>query len=417
MIIGDGNGEVTTNTNGTINKTTSISWNGSSDGMIYFSGGIGNYLFGGGIKNIGLHGNNIATYGVRGSSVGYMVFDNIKGRSFVDDFMLIDAENNVLSQFNVFDKIHYVWGTTSATENSNAVRFTGNASAGVTQNHIVSITGLLCHGNLIRFDWADNNIVEKAHASFTGTGKCLYFANGTGGNAADNVIWYCVGDIHSESNTKGNRIVHYISEGGGITVDSGAQLHYAVEDYVTKGLFSTHKYKMTDRLDIQTGAFQVIDGPATNGIVALQWACYNLADSANARIGANISPPYYWNNGTLKTMRVYFTTDTANTTANWVGLFRVMQRGIGAGLPTPQREITQTIPVSNDYRLLSVAEIPLDMAYTRDNSIFLSITRLPAHANDNALGDIQILSAQLIYQNSGPTSSGSGTYAVTEPGY
>lgn len=60
-------------------------------------------------------------------------------------------------------------------------------------------------------------------------------------------------------------------------------------------------------------------------------------------------------------------------------------------------------------------DVTLDMAYTRDRGLLLSIQRAGADANDTALGSIQILGIALIYEGTGPDSSGSGTYDVTLP--
>lgn len=417
MILGSGKGDNTPNTNGSGIGVTTFLWNGLSGGtMFYYKSGISNeYLFGGGLKDCVINGNTTAATGFRGSSVGYMEFSGIEGRNFTTQMGIIDAENGVLAQFNKFEDIHFVYGVSATVENSHGLVFVGNESAGVTQNHIVSITGLIGKGNLLYFGWSDNNIIEKAHGYSPTTGHTVYLSNGNGGNADNNYFQYVVGRIHAESNTYGNTFTHIISEGGGLTVDSGAQLHYVVEDYVNAELFTTHKYVMSDQKDIPIGSLSILDGSATAGIAAAQWPCITLPDGSNSRIGVSIPPPFEWNDGTVTILRIWYTCDTANTSKQWRLHAKALTAANLFGVATPVVDQSFNAPVNDLQYSIRCFDIPLNLIYTKDQLIFLSLERIGADALDTALGNINILGATLYYVGTGPNSPGSGTWAVTNP--
>ena len=426
FIIGDGKGSDTSNTNGSGLGTTNFRWIGAAGGtMFYFkSNTTNNYLFGGGIQSCLLDGAGIAAMGIRGSSIGFMKFKALEARSFVNQGIRNAADNGVLSQFNEIDDYHFVYGASAATENAHGLVLAGNTSAGVTQNHVLSITALVNNGYAVRIEWSDNNIFEKVHAATLGTGGAINFANGIGGSAAKNLVKYVVGKMYAESQTEGNIITYAVSEGGGLIADSGAQIHYDVQDYVNDRLFTTHKYIMSDQKDINIGSFAIVDGSASAGIAALQWPCLNLADGTDGRIGISVPPPYGWNKGTIVTLRIWFTTDTVNASKQWVATIRALTSPLGITIQTPDTNpnfgVTNpnfNIPVNNAQYINQYYDVPMNIGYDKDDYVFLTIQRRGADANDTALGNIQILGASLIYQAIGPDSPGSGTWAVTKPYY
>lgn len=417
LIIGAGDGNDTSNTNGDNRSVTTFSWAGAVDGTMFYFKSLtaNNYLFGGGAKHCLLNGEYIAGTCIRGSSIGKMQFKYLEARKVSQQGILIDAENGVLSQFNEIDDYVFVYGGSGTfSDNAHGLVLKGNTSAGVTQNHIISIRGLVKNGSLLRIEWSDNNVIEKIHGTTLGTGKSLYFANGVGGNATFNLVKYLVGPAYAESNTYGNRILHMVSEAGGISVAAGAQLHYGVEDYVNAEVFRTHEYVMSDQKDIPVGAFENRDG-ATSGAVAAQWVGWNLPDGAYSTIGTIIPPPFAWNNGTLTTLRIYFSTDTANTSKQWRANVAVSTAPTGVSISAPESDVSYNISVPDTQNRITSYDVPLNLSYTKDDFILIRIQRDGTHVNDTALGNIQIVGATLYYTGTGPDSAGSGTYAVTLP--
>jgi hypothetical protein len=419
LIIGAGKGSDTSNTNGSSVGVTTFKWGSTSAGtMLHFiSATANNYLFGGGVQNILFDGNGYATTGIRGSSIGYMKFHNIEGRNFTTQFILLDAGNGVLTQFNEFEDIHFVYGASAATENAHGLVLSDDNAGLVTQNHIISITGLVKNGDLVYVGWSDNNVFEKVHAFAIGTGHTIRFANGGAMGAQNNVINYLVGKVHAESQTYGNRILHWSSEGANLTVDSGAQIHYELEDCVTSELYTTHKYVMSDQKDIPVGALQIVEGSATNGISALLWPCIDLADGASSRVGCVIPPVYNWDKGTLKTVRIQYTCDVANLSKQFYIRVRCGVYADSSGVATPQYDQFLSINTVNAQYVNKYFDIPVNISYNRDNAIFINIERLGADANDTASGAMKILGLSLIYQSVGADSpgGGGGTFAVTLP--
>jgi len=415
-IVGAGNGNDTSNTNGSGFGITTLKWAGAANGtMFYFkSATVNHYLFGGGISKCAIRGESTLGTAIRGSSVGLMQFMTIEIRDVRKEGILLDADNGVLTQFNIIEDYSYVYGASAPVENANGIVLRGNTSAGVTQNHIINVKGLVHNGSMLRIEWSDNNVVEKLFGVASGTGKSLYLANGVGGHATFNFIQYMVGKVHAESNTAGNRIVHLISEGSNLSADAGAQIHYEVEDYVRAALYSTHKFLMSDSLPIPTGAVSIMSG-AAQGISALQWPCINLPDGQFSKVGFVMPSVKTWDNGTITTLTVKFSLDNTNASGKkFRARVRASSYGTGNGIATPEKDSTVLIDVPTTAYNFGSAEISLDLAYQLNDSVFISFERDGAHADDTAQGDVKLFGFEINYVATGPYSPGSGTYTVTK---
>ncbi|MCU6712282.1 hypothetical protein M6D81_26630 [Paenibacillus sp. J5C_2022] len=417
-IVGAGNGNDTSNTNGSGFGVTTLRWSGSSGAtMFYFkSATTSHYLFGGGIERLAIRGDNALGTAIRGSSVGLMRFATIEVRDVLQQGILLDADNGVLTQFNTIEDYSYVYGATPPVENANGIVLRGNTSAGVTQNHIISVKGLVHNGSMLRIEWSDNNVVEKLFGVASGSGTTLYLANGVGGHATYNYIQYMVGKVHAESNTSGNRIAHLISEGSNLSADPGAQLHYEVEDYVRAALYTTHKFAMSDTLSLSAGSLTLMGGGAAHGISALQWPCIAMPDGVFSKAGVVIPSVNTWDNGTITTLTVRFSTDSASTAGKSFRLrVRASSYGAGSGIATPEKDVSALIaaPVSS-YSYHSY-DIPLALSYQMNDGVFISLEREGAHSGDTASVEWKLLGVDIHYVSAGPYSPGSGTYAVTKP--
>lgn len=410
-LIGQGKGGNSDNTNGSGIGNTTFRWSTLQSGTMFefVSETPSSTLFDGGMSNILLDGGSTATRGFKCKSCGYMDFKSIEGRSFVSELGLIDDSNGVLSQFNRFEDIKYVYGAGVDTQNSHGLVFHGVSEIGVTQNHIISITGLMHSGYLLVFKTSDNNVVEKCHSATIGTGGSIWFANGIYSDS--HLINYLVGRVKSDSMAKGNRIVHWNSEGGGLDITEGSVIHYEVYDYYQCNLFTTKKYIMTDQKNLTIGDFDIVDGGAIKGIAANQWSCINLPDNAtDSRISCIVPPEYEWYDGTINTLRIRFSQDSENSGGRFRITVKASTSSNNGGVHLLEYDASTLVPANTFPYINQHIDIPINLEYKKDDLILISITRNGSHTEDTAIGNMQIIGAQLIYNSVGPNSSGSGSY-------
>jgi|GEM_PF-2249045 len=413
FLIGQGKGGNSDNTNGSGIGNTTFRWSTLQSGTMFefVSETPSSTLFDGGMSNILLDGGSTATRGFKCKSCGYMDFKSIEGRSFVSELGLIDDSNGVLSQFNRFEDIKYVYGAGVDTQNSHGLVFHGVSEIGVTQNHIISITGLMHSGYLLVFKTSDNNVVEKCHSATIGTGGSIWFANGIYSDS--HLINYLVGRVKSDSMAKGNRIVHWNSEGGGLDITEGSVIHYEVYDYYQCNLFTTRKYIMTDQKNLTIGDFDIVDGGAIKGIAANQWSCINLPDNAtDSRISCIVPPEYEWYDGTINTLRIRFSQDSENSGGRFRITIKASTSSNNGGVHLLEYDASTLVPANTFPYTNQHIDIPINLEYKKDDLILISITRNGSHTEDTAIGNMQIIGAQLIYNSVGPNSSGSGSYPI-----
>lgn len=403
--------------------STRITYNGAVDGsaMIRFVHGTAStILYGGGVRDMLLEGSARAGTAVRLSSTNNVHLDNLTIRRCTGRGVRLDDENGASCGFNVLGDIKYVYGVVGAgTENSHGVELIAVQEVGVTQNIIREITGLLRNGAMVRFSGCDNNFVGRLHSSIdgAGTGYGAYFANHATGTMDSNynLIYYCVGDVHAESGTEGNRILHLLSEGAGVTIDSGGHLDYVAQDYVTSEVYQTHRFAMSDELFIPAGAF--LNDPATSaavGVSASQWPVWELVNAAFSKVGVVLPPPYSWDNGTIDTIRLHFVGDTASATVVRVHVLAGTFAS-GASVATPEYDNTADITMNAAANRDQSADYAAALAYTKGDRIYLSIERDGAHANDTYAGVMELVGVSLLYTGTGPNSGGSGTFDVSAP--
>jgi len=414
--IGEGDGSDTPNTNGELVSVSSFRWAGARDGVMFLvkSDTPNSYLFGGGFRNLLINGSSEAGIGIQGSSVGYMNFEKIKIREVTTHGIKLDADNGVLTQFNRISDYHFVYGANDQVRNANGLYLNDPDGGLVTQTHVLSITGLVQDGSLIYIGFSDNNIFEKIGGAVIGNGYNLYLANGDRVSANSNLVKYMGGRVYAESNTFGNRIMHYISEGGSIFVEEGAQLHYVLEDYQTSELYETHTFKMSDQLKVTVGELVPMLN-ASYGENALLWGSVNMPSSQNSKVLYSTPPISEWDNGVIESITAHFSSDTANTNSVFRSRVALNTVGPNGGTPTPKFDTFLNVPVNNSPYVNQSITIPTNVQYVRGDSVYLVLERVGVAIEDNTAGNVQLLGLTLNYRSNGPDSPGSGTYAVTKP--
>lgn len=416
-LVGEGRGDDSNNTNSSGLGVSRLKWQGASGGtMVSFVSATPNhYLFDCGVEKLSLNGFELAGIGIHAKSVTMSNFEDIHVRRCQEVGMIIDGGNGVLSGHNFINDYHYVWGADVSCENSHGLVLGNLLDQNTTQTHIGNMLTLTKNGNGLMFKGTDNNVVEKMQGVVQGTGYTVYFDGSGVSKARTNYIKYMAGSVYADENTFGNRIHHLISEGAKVVANGNSQIHYELEDYVNAELFKTHSYVMSDELEISLGEFNIVGVNAVNGLASSQWACIDFPDSGTSKIGVHKSIPYNWNDGDIETIKLFFTTDTANSNATFKSRITIGRTVDGASMVTPPFDTTVDIPVNNAQNNMNVYDLPVALTYTRGQGINISIERKADDVGDVVNGKVQILGALIVYKSKGANSPGSGTFDVTQP--
>jgi hypothetical protein len=306
---------------------------------------------------------------------------------------------------------------------------------GVTKNVVHRIRGTFYDGDLLRFRYADNNrvfflqgIPIAAGGGYgAGTGKAIRFqavstnpAHVAYGFPAGNIIDEANGDVLSEAHCHGNLISWHSSEGGSIEVEADSHLAYTALDYVTLALHETHRYTMTDELDIGAGSLLSF-GDITAGEVAGWWGVLGMGDTSSSRLSGRVRP-YGWGSGTVTHLRITFGMAGANTTdtVRFIVKAASVTPTLAAGTPpTPgvEVDVTQVVTVTDAATVVQYVDIQIDLAYTHANEIFFQVERTPTHGDDTAAGAVNVYGVTLLYASTGPTVTATTPYSTNPPPY
>jgi len=382
-----------------------------------------NYLWGGELSGLKLIGNSLATYGVQASSVSRWRFD-LAVQTVTTSGLLIDDGNGVLSQFNDIPHFRFVYGSAVAVQGANGIQLDGTGGVGVTQNVIGHVSGLVYNGAMVKIGDADNNHIEHLHASIQsgGTGNSLSLGNGSAHAARNNIFQYVTGPVFADSATYGNRILHYNAEAGKIVITSGGQLYYQAVDNVAgltagTGVYITPPYYMCDEKWIPASALQpTTSGGATRADVVSLWpGALAFAQGVVNSAGIIIPPPLIWNAGTMTGLRLYFTMDTANTSANVRLRIRMKHAAPTADFQTTTADDTDTIAVANAAYAYNLKTQALSSGYgfSLQDLETLRIDRVGTDGLDTASGNFLLLGVGVRMQSSGPTAGNTGSYSTT----
>ena len=366
-----------------------------------------------------LDGNGVAGNGIWLASTQNAEIDVIV-REFIGNGVIVDGGNGALSVRNQFN-IRAVWGTQDATRDMNGIVFRRLNNFPSTQNRLHSVSGLIFNGDLVSLGDTDNNVLTHIHGvtQSGGTGHAISFDFTAVTHARNNLVLYVNGDIRAEAGTRGNRIININSESSEVTVQPGAQLHYDAIDYINADLFETHRYKMSDELDIPVGSF------IPDGTVAVHdtfsgdlWSTITFPVTAVGSAGTCIPGKHDWADGNITGFRLVFvgTGDEAGVAPFRV---RINSRPFGLGVATPAIDNTENVNITGTENALYVVEENLTVgnyiAFNRGNSIFIRIDRRVGSADNTYTGNVNLVGVSLLYTSAGPNSGGSGPFGVTPP--
>ena len=429
-------GHASTNANSTNTQDTQILWAGTNwDGvnanipastMVYFKAdGANEYLYGGGCRNLTfVSPGNGAAVGIRTSSTARQRFENLVFFKFGLAGMLCDSANGVLSFHNSFDSIHFIWGSSVGNREAgmNGVFMSGGNLVDGTDNVKMAqyrfgvVHGLLYNGHHLRLKGIDNCVVGQLHGvtQSGGTGKACYFENAASSGGRNNLVLYISGDVHAESQTRGNNLQHWNSEGSVLTADAGAQIHYDTVDYVTAERYKTHAYKMDDWITIPPQSF-ISQVNATASKAALQWPAWSLPQSSVGAITAVVPAPRDLNEGDITKIEILYRALAAdNTLIVRMDILWYTHAMGGLTMSTPVGESQDVTVASTNDNAGNTWAVTLasPISYQRGDTLLLKIRRDSAHVNDTAAAAIDVLGVRIYFKADGPNA---GDFPVTGP--
>ena len=416
--IGAGRGQVSAAANPSDGATVLKATASMAHILLIQSAVSGEYIYSPVVDGFVFDGNNLAAAGLVAGSMSHGVFNNILCLKCTEAGLILTDSNDAISLHNKIPDYQYNSGANVAAENSHGIYLKDASSAasqkGVVQTDIGNVATYTVNGDGIRIRGADNNTIRKLQGYVTGIGKGLYFANGLSVNARNNLIHYMSGTVHAENGTYGNRIKHLISEASGVTMDAGAILHYDVENYIGSGVFETHKFAMSDKLRVASSAIEPDGVVAVRGIQASQWDCIDFPDSNTGKARFNVPIPYRWGDGGIESIKLIYSTDTANTSADARIRLNLSSLAVGEATATPQHNQAFTVRVNDAANRVNEFEAILSapLTFGHAETVVCRVEREPLDALDTAVGLFQLIGVEVKYKGNGPA----GGFDVSEPG-
>lgn len=392
-----------------------LSWaGGASPMMIVKSSTASSRLWGVEILGLKFVGNNTATHGLLASSISRCKID-ISVATVVTAGLLIDDGNSALSQFNNIPRYQFVYGSQAAVQGASGIILDGTSGIGVTQTLIGQVSGLVYNGNMIQLGDCDNNHIQHCHASIQsgGSGYSVYLGNGGAHPARNNVFDYVTGAVFTGSAAYGNTILHYNTEAGGITGVSGSKINYRAIGYTDGARYETPFFYMSDELFVPASMLvPAASSGATRGDAASLWpGAVVFPDAATSGAGFTMGPPALWAAGAITGMRLYFTTDSANTSKSVMLRFRIKHAGPNADIQTASLDESYAVAVSDvAYRYTVLTRSVTTYNFGIQDFQAFRIDRIGADVGDTASGNFILLGIGIRMTSAGPTAGGSGPF-------
>lgn len=415
-LLGEGVGYVGTNSSGNALRAVTINAVGAMSAMLLIKAGTaGQFVFGSQVRGLLFQGNGVVDYGVDAASTSECLLDVTVHRPIYAGIRLSDA-NGAGSILNDIS-LQFVDGVGSA----HGIVLDGDLGGTntVTQNLIRSVRGTVKDGWMIMFKNCDNNVVEKCHSSHTGTGGSLYFASGSGNHARVNKVYYNTGPVFAQAGTYGNHIDWMPSESAGVTIQTGAQLHYRVMDSINAEVWRSHEYRLIDELSIPAAAINGVLGTVSAGNTGwLFWRGFADASSGNWAV-ASVRVPYDWNEGTVAGLSIRYVVNGTSGGAIKLNVgYQVVSDG-GSTASSVTDTLTLTPNTTQNVLRVHGATFSAPMAVAPGQVIGVTLNRLGTDAGDTHTGELRIVGITLAYKAEGPDNALAipGTYSVPNPSF
>lgn len=409
--------EDSSNTNGAGLTTTRIIWAGGVSASYMYTiqpSTIGNVIWGGGSEGIEWDGAAQATGAVLLNNTKYALFDGkVRNVTFAGvSVASISGSPSNFSQQNFIRRLEFVYGASAATENAHACVFSGNGSTVPgTQQRVGVIAGLVHNGYGLVITETDNCFVEFVTIAATGTGGAVQLQDSGFGPANSNTFLKVAGKVNIAATIYGTQILHYGSEGGGIS--GNGKWDGELEDYVTGKKFKSHTYTLRKKVDIPSASFSGDSGTSFEKL-GLQWQLPSYSAAGTGRFSVTIPPQYDVAGGVIEGVEIFMGTN--GTSAGNYQLQLVcssVTTSSTAGIVIPEVSMLQTVAAPTQYTISKYTfTFSPELSITADDMILLSVDRLAADAADTNSDPSTLIGCRILYRGTGPDSAGSGTYSI-----
>lgn len=386
-IYGDGFGQTGENTNGTSDGLSTIIANTNGAGFLINAL---KYIFNVVIENLEIDGYNKCANGIALYSGVMCSFLNLHVRNCQNAGMLISNNLGYLCQFNRVCNYDYVYGVSAVTENSAALKISGNTDDLTTQNYIENIRSL-CKNNAIVLSHTDNNVFTKCFG-YSVNSKMLLLTDGANNNYFD----YIAGQVE-QKNSFGNVLNHWTSEGAVMKMDGTNPIAYNLVDYVTGESFKTDFYWMSKTLNFGAGEL-LLSGQAGTGISSTGITDIEFSGAGSISISKKF---HNLNNGTLTTLDIYYySTEETTLSLKWTFNRIADLHSLTEHSSTGTANLSVIVP-----RAMYKTSIQLGKIIEKNELVSIAL-------ESTAASKIYILGVDLNYVSAGPYSAGSGPFDV-----
>lgn len=386
-IYGDGFGQTGENTNGSGDGLSTIIANTNGAGFLINAL---KYIFNVIIENLEIDGYNKCTNGIALYSGVMCSFLNLHIRNCQNTGILISNNLGYLCQFNRVCNYDYVYGVSAVTENSAALKISGNTDDLTSQNYIENIRSL-CKNNAIVLAHTDNNVFTKCFG-YSVNSKMLLLTDGANNNYFD----YITGQVE-QKNSFGNVLNHWTSEGAVMKMDGTNPIAYNLVDYVTGESFKTDFYWMSKTLNF--GAGDITLGSNTGLVYTTKGIPYaKFAGAGSIGVSRKV---HNFNNGTITTASIYyFSTIATSLTVTYNYSHLADLHSIDENNVTGTINLVTSVP-NAIYRAI----VPLGQIIEKNDLLSFSLT-------SDKVSSIGIFAIDIDYVSAGPHSAGSGPFDV-----
>ena len=172
-----------------------------------------------------------------------------------------------------------------------------------------------------------------------------------------------------------------------------------------------NRYVWHDEYRVSSSEFVAVSGSPAQGIVNSAYPAMLFDDSLTEQAGVSIPPPYLWNAGECPSVKIFFTTVSANTSDDVVLRVLLGTGEAGTVLGAEEQVNTFTVPVEDIaftiQEVTATFSAALPFPRTTDvlgGGLFLRIERIGGNGSDTAAGDFALLGAKIVYTSDGPTA-------------
>lgn len=415
------------------NANSVLRWNSatSSPMLLIKATTSGNRVYEAEVRRILFDGNNVASHGVLAESPQACRFDLVTYRTQTRGLEIND-NNSALANQNVIENFEHFCGPNAAAWNCTGLALDGNYTGlFATSTRVLSAECEYINGDgfMIRaHDSATVNCYKGyVRGGSGGTGYSIAFRKTTFGtpvfHCQKNIFQhvYATGKIFVGDYCKGNVIDILTSEGGSIVYESSGLLKRVLTinhlaDFRTSEAWATRKFHLTDEQDIIVSSgkpipLTAVPGDGTIGGTSIGYAASFSASATNGLTWSGVLKDSIYT-GNITAVRLFLQT-VGGVAGNGIWRVRFDLTAVGASVGALDRDQNFTIAMGSSPSVMSTYDcvFTVPVPVTGLNSIFsLAIERLGADAADTYPNVTMLVHAQLVYEGSGPSSSGYGPY-------